>query len=140
MGHFGIDKTFESAKTSELDKINLRDNLKEYLKLCPNTLSCQKMSYIRPTIHLISYVSSRTKLMKEVCIDSVGPFPADKDGYKLIIVINYSLTRHLTLHRSVNTSAKAAREAQFNHCCSYGVPKLIHTGYEAQYVNSLIST
>jgi transposase InsO family protein len=78
--------------------------------------------------------------MYEVCIDSVGPFPADKDNYKYIIVIIDSFTRYLTLHRSVDTSAKAAGEALFNHCCTYGVPKMIHTDNGAQYVNSLIST
>ena len=98
------------------------------------------MSYIRPTIHSIPYVSSGTKPMYEVCIDSVGPFPADKDNYKYIIVIIDNFTRYLTLHRSVDTSAKAAGEALFNHCCTYGVPKMIHTDNGAQYVNSLIST
>jgi hypothetical protein len=137
MGHFGIYKTFESAKTSELDQINKRENIKEYIKFCP---TCQKMSYIRPTIHSIPYVSSGTKPMYEVCIDSVGPFPADKDDCKHIIVIIGSFTRYLTLYRSVNTSDKVAGKALFNHCCTYGVPKMIHTDNGAQYVNGLIST
>jgi hypothetical protein len=51
--------------------------------------------------------------MYEVGIDNV-PFPADKDGYKHIIVIIDSFTRYLTLNRSVDTSAKAAEEALFN--------------------------
>jgi hypothetical protein len=72
----------------------------------------------------------REKPTYEVCIDSVGPFPVDKDGYKHIIVIIDSFTRYLpylTLHRSVDTSAKAAGESLFNHCCTYGVSKMIHT-------------
>jgi hypothetical protein len=78
--------------------------------------------------------------MYEVCINSVGPFPADKNDYKHIIVIIESFTRYLLLYRSVNTSAKVAGEALFNDCCTYGVPKTIHINNGAQCVNSLIST
>jgi hypothetical protein len=31
MGHFGIDKTFESAKTSGFDQVNLKEDIKELL-------------------------------------------------------------------------------------------------------------
>jgi hypothetical protein len=44
---------------SGLDQINLREDIKEYIKFCP---TCQKMSYIRPTIHSIPYVSSGTNV------------------------------------------------------------------------------
>ena len=57
-----------------------------------------------------------------------------------IVVIIDNFTRYVTLHRCKDTTAKAAGTALFDHCCTYGVPKVIHTDNGSQYVNALIST
>jgi transposase InsO family protein len=56
-----------------------------------------------------------------------------------IVVIIDNFTRYVTLHRCMDTTARAAETALFDHCCIYGVPKVIHTDNGSQYVNALIS-
>ena len=136
LGHFGVDRTFASALASGLDANHLKEDITEFIKFCP---TCQKMSYVRPIIYSTPYVSSGTKPMHEVHMDTVGPWAPDKDGYTQVIVIIDNFTRYVTLHRSKDTTAKAAAEAFFNHCCTYGVPKVIHSDNGTQYVNILIS-
>ena len=84
MGHFGVSKTLDSALLSGLDEANLRKDIIEFIKFCP---TCQKMSYIRPITHSQPFVLSSDRPMHKVCIDSVGPFPVDAEGYTYIIVI-----------------------------------------------------
>ena len=59
--------------------------------------------------------------MKELYIDTVGPFPKDISGALHIVVIIDNFTRYVTLHASASTSAEEAAKALFNHCCVYGV-------------------
>jgi hypothetical protein len=78
--------------------------------------------------------------MFELCIDTVGPFPRDDEGFIYIVVIIDNFTRYVTLHRCVDTTARAAGTAVLDHCCIYDVQKVIHTNNGSQYVNALIST
>jgi transposase InsO family protein len=78
--------------------------------------------------------------MYELCIDTVGPFSRDDEGFMYIVVIINNFTRYVTLHRCKNTMARAAGTALFDHCCTYGVPKVIHTDNGSQYVYALVST
>jgi transposase InsO family protein len=137
LGHFGVDKTLASARASGLVGSNLEKDVKEFIRFCP---ICQKMSYVRPIIFSTPYVSSGTSPMKELHIDTVGPFPKDISGSLHIIVIIDNFTRYVTLHASANTSAEEAAKALFNHCCVYGVPSNIHTDNGSQYCNMLISS
>jgi transposase InsO family protein len=93
-----------------------------------------------PVFHSNPYVTNGVKPMYELCIDTVGPFPRDEEGFMYIVVIIDSFTRYVTLHRCKDTTARAAGTALFDHCCIYGVSKVIHTDNESQYVNALIST
>jgi hypothetical protein len=137
LGHFGVNKVFQSATASGLDATHLREEITEFIKFCP---TYQKISYVRPVIHSVPYISNGTKPMYELCIDTVSPFPRDEEGFIYIVVIIESFTRYVTLHRCVDTKARATGTAVFDHCCIYGVPKVIHTDNGSQYVNALIST
>jgi hypothetical protein len=55
------------------------------------------------------------------------------------VVIIDSFTRYVTLHACKDTSGRSAGEALFEHCCTYGVPKEIHTDNGTQYKNSMMS-
>ena len=137
LGHFGIEKTLLSAKQSGLIGANLERDVKEFIRFCP---VCQKMSYIRPVIYSQPFVSSGTHPMRELHIDTVGPFPLDNTGALHIVVIIDNFTRYTTLHPAPNVSAEEAAIALFKHCCVYGVPDIIHTDQGSQYCNSLISS
>jgi transposase InsO family protein len=137
LGHFGVNKVFQSATASGLDATRLKEDITEFIKFCP---TCQKMSYVRPIIHSIPYVSNGSKPMYELCIDTVGPFHRDGEGFMYIVVIIDNFTRYVTLHRCKDTTARAAGTALFDQCCTYGVPKVIHTNKGSQYVNALLST
>jgi transposase InsO family protein len=78
--------------------------------------------------------------MHELYIDTVGPFPRDEEGFIYVVVIIDSFTRYVTLHSCVDTTGRAAGTALFDHCCIYGVPKVIHTDNGSQNVNALISS
>jgi transposase InsO family protein len=68
----------------------------------------------------------------------VGLFPRDEEGFIYIVVIIDSFTRYVTLHRCVDTTARAGT-ALFDHCCIYGVPKVLHTDNGSQYVNQYVN-
>jgi hypothetical protein len=55
LGHFGVNKLFQSATASGLDAVNLREDIKEFIKFCP---TCKKISYVRPIIYSIPYISN----------------------------------------------------------------------------------
>ena len=136
LGHFGVEKTYQSALEGGLEQINLREDITEFIKLCP---ICQKMSYVRPVIRSLSFVLGGSKPMYKLSLDTVGPIDPDEEGYKYVIAFIDNFTRYTTLHRVKDTSAKAAAEALFEHCCTYGVPKEIQTDNGTQFKNSLVS-
>ena len=137
LGHFGVDKTLASARLSGLKGSNLEKDIREFIKFCP---VCQKMSYLRPVIFSTPYTSSGTHPMRDLHIDTVGPFPKEVSGNMFIIVIIDSFTRYVTLHASLSTTAEEAGLALFTHCCTYGVPNSIHSDNGSQYCNQLISS
>ena len=137
LGHFGVEKTLASAKASGLVGASLNSDIQEFIKFCP---ICQKMSYVRPIIYSTPYVSNGTSPMRELHIDTVGPFNTDRHGIAHVVVIIDNFTRYCTLHGSASTSAEEAGTALFKHCCVYGVPDTIHTDQGSQYCNNLISS
>jgi hypothetical protein len=98
------------------------------------------MTYVRPIVTSIPYVLGGSKPMYKLCIDTVGPFPIDEEENTYIVVIIDSFTRFVTLHPCKDTSGKSAGIALFEHCCTYGIPKEIHTDNGTQFKNSLIGT
>jgi hypothetical protein len=77
LGHFGVNKVFQSATASGLDANNLREDIKEFIKFFP---TCQKMSYVRPIIYFLPYITNGAKPMYELCIDTVGLSPETTKG------------------------------------------------------------
>ena len=97
LGHFGVEKTLASAKASGLVGASLNSDIQEFIKFCP---ICQKMSYVRPIIYSTPYVSNGTSPMRELHIDTVGPFNTDRHGIAHVVVIIDNFTRYCTLHGS----------------------------------------
>jgi transposase InsO family protein len=139
LGHFGVNKVFQSATASGMDATRLREGVTEFIKFCP---TCQKMSYVRPVVHSILCISDGTKPMYELCIDTVRSCPKDEEGLIYIVVIIDSFTRNVTLHRCADTTVKAAGTALSDEpsLLHLNVPKVIQTDNGSQYVNALIST
>ena len=67
-------------------------------------------------------------------IDTIGPLPADSEGFTHIIVVIDVFSRFIELYKCKDTSAPAAVDAIVQHVGRYGTPAQILTDNGGQYI------
>jgi hypothetical protein len=140
-GHGGVERTIEAVKLSlkkeEFEWPTLRKDVIEFCRRCP---CCQKQSLIRPTIKTKRFIlSSRDKAMKDIAIDTLGPFPADEQGNTYIVVITDCFSRYVELFPAADATADAAASAIRVHFQYFGVPNTVRSDNGAQYANKVLT-
>jgi transposase InsO family protein len=76
--------------------------------------------------------------MRDLAIDTLGPFPPDKDGNIYICSIIDCFSRYVTLHPTSDCTAEAAAGSILKHFALFGVPDNITSDNGTQFVNKLI--
>ena len=76
--------------------------------------------------------------MERLTINTIGPLPADTEGYQYVIVIINTMTRVVELYATRDNSAKAAATALLEHVTRYAAAAELLSDNELQYVNNLI--
>jgi transposase InsO family protein len=76
--------------------------------------------------------------MTSISIDTMGPFPVDKDGNIYIIVIVDNFSRYTELFPAADCTAASAADAVLRHISFFGCPLEILSDNGTQFVNQLM--
>ncbi len=136
VGHFGIDKTLRRLVEHNYDWPNMATNVGRFVRHCP---CCQKMNVLKPAIIANPYTLASYMPMDRLNIDTIGPMPADNDGFTYVIVVIDTFTRWVELYRAKDTSANSAANALLQHIGRYGTPMEILTDQGSQYKNEMLA-
>jgi hypothetical protein len=96
------------------------------------------MSQIKHHIQMSPFTTASYGPMDTVNIDTIGPFPADEQGNKYVIVIIDAFSRWNMLIPTVDATAKSAAYALIQWMGFFGIPSNIVSDNGTQYVNTLI--
>jgi hypothetical protein len=135
-GHGGINRTMTLLKNANKTWNGIRRDVETFIKRCP---CCQKMSQLKPRIHIKPFTLAAYYPMRRICIDTIGPINIqDDDREKYIIVIIDAFSRYVNLYATKDTSAMSAIRALTDWVSTFGCPSEIVSDNGTQYVNELI--
>ena len=136
VGHMGVEKTKKRIRDAGYSWPNQNNDIQAFIKLCP---CCQKMRMLTTPIVTNPYTVASYHPMDRLYVDTMGPFPEDKDGNQYIIVVIDGFTRFIELYKSKDTKGISAAEALLTHAGRYGTPDVIMTDNGTQFKNELVS-
>ena len=134
VGHMGLDKTMERIKQLKITHPYLRNIVRTLLRSCD---ICQKQSRVKNTFDTTIFTSSSDHPMQRINMDTIGPFPKDKYGYKFILTIIDTFSRWVCVYPTRSTSAEEAAVALLQHTSMFGNPSQILTDNGSQFMNDL---
>jgi Integrase core domain len=110
--------------------------VRKFIQQCP---TCQKnrVSGFQGTTTKFS-LSVYSDPMSRLSIDTVGPFPADLEGNKYILVIIDNFSRYITLWPRPDATAETAAKAIIQHIAHYGTPIEIQTDGGPEFYGALV--
>jgi hypothetical protein len=76
--------------------------------------------------------------MEVLNIDTVGPLPADSDGYQYVFVIVDCFSRWVEMYPMKSTNASETGVALLQHVGRYGIPKSLRSDHGSQFVNETV--
>lgn len=136
VGHMGVEKTITRLENHGIDWPSRYRDVQIFVRRCP---CCQLMRQIKVPITTNPYTVATYYPMDRLNVDTIGPLPEDKDGYKHILVVIDAFTRFVELYRTKDTTGESAAEALVQHVGRYGTPAEIMTDRGTQFRNDLIS-
>jgi transposase InsO family protein len=140
-GHHGVQRTIDKldAMGPEFDWKYRREHVKKFIKQCP---FCQKMSYLKPSVHTHPFTVAAYHPMERLGMDSIGPLLPSKDGYQYILVIIDCFTRWVELYPLTDLAAIPTAKVLMQHFGRFGNPaQVIHdnaTQFENESINEII--
>lgn len=135
-GHHGVARTIAKLQTQGHDWPSRREHVSRFVRQCP---LCQKLSQIKLTVHAHPFTTASYEPMDRLNVDTVGPLPADSEGYCYILVIICCFTRFVELYPIKSTNAEEAAIALLQHFGRYGVPSTLVSDNGSQFVNERIA-
>ena len=143
VGHHGVDRTYnklltycENLKEPVALWQYMREHVRRFIKQCP---CCQKMSVLRVPIATTPFTNSSYSPFERIQVDTMGPFPEDDYGNKLILVCRDTFTRAIGLFAIPDTTAKHAARGLLHFVGYHGCPSQIVSDNGSQFANDLIN-
>jgi len=140
-GHSGVKRTLAKLRVrgGSLNGLTLQkrtDAVKQFIKECAY---CQKAEYRSVKIVTKPFTLANTgKVMNYMSMDTVGPFPADTDGYRYILVLTCNFSRFTMLFALKSLTALEAAYSLVYHIGIFGAPAQISSDGGSQLVNETI--
>ena len=135
VGHRGIDTTYKLMKEKKHSWDDMKLHIEAFIKKCP---ICQKNSDKKNDNTLKPFTLASTKLMHRIAVDTIVNIGSDKEGYKHLIVIIDTFSRHVELYKCKDLTTTSAVEALVDWVCRFGAPAEIVSDNGSQYVAELI--
>ena len=136
VGHFGVEKTYERCKERWGVWDHMREDIKFFIK--HNCSCCQKMNVLQIPIHTHPFTTATYSVMERVAIDTIGPLPADDEGYMYLIVFIDCFSRYVQLYPAKSAKGLPAVRALIQFVSQFGCPSQFLSDNGPQYVNELI--
>jgi transposase InsO family protein len=135
-GHNGVEATLLRLKEAGHTWRYMRPMVKQYIKECD---TCAKAS-TRATKPVATggFTLSGTKLMQDIAVDFLGPFPKDACGREYICVIIDTCSRWVELSATHSNDALGAVSALMQWFGRFGLPNSLRSDRGAAFVNELI--
>jgi transposase InsO family protein len=141
VGHGGIELTMSrllpnaaAGRPQGLTWPGMREDVTHFIRRCP---CCQKMSQHKIAIHAHHFVTSANHPMEIIHVDTIGPLPVDKNGYKYILAIIDSFSRYLMLFKLKSLIALEASAHLIHWASIFGAPLYLHSDNGTQFRNDL---
>jgi len=136
VGHKGVSKTYKRALKAGMK----HENLKHYIKiLCKQCRRCQENRQERLITKTMPYTTARYSLWECIAVDTVGPLPEDKYGYKYVLNIIDMFSRFEHLIATKNVDAQSALRALLQHVGLFGVPNDVQSDRGTQFINEAVA-
>jgi hypothetical protein len=144
-GHHGIQRTFEVIKqrfktiTQEGNQppVDIQD-LPQYCRQFVNEcVKCQLFKQLKPIIHARKFTCASYKPMRDIALDTIGPFTMDNRGNVHILVIIDTFSRWMQLTPITDVSAITAANAIITYIGIFGNPETIRHDQGTQFNNEL---
>ena len=134
-GHGGVEKTVAMMKAAGIDDVNLRNDCTRFVRQCA---TCQKNRPSKTRGRVTPFVlSSVVAPMRNLSLDSAGPFPEDDEGYNTVTLAICDMTRYTTLHKAKDATGASAARSFMNHVGTYGMPDRIRSDGGPQFISNL---
>jgi hypothetical protein len=95
VGHRGVQTTYELLKATMMHTTDLKYYVEKFIRECP---ICQKSSEISDPVVVKPFTSITLKPMQRINVDTIGPLPMDKNGFRYIVVIIDTFTRYMNTY------------------------------------------
>ncbi len=76
--------------------------------------------------------------MNRISVDTIGPFPADEDGYTYVLTIIDQFSRYVELYPMKDATARAATLPILDFFSRYGIAGAMQSDNGSQFVNEMI--
>lgn len=136
VGHSGYERTVQRLQNAQQKWRYMRFHVKTFIEQCA---ICQKLSYIKPYIHVPKYTLASYKPMERLAMDTIGPLTTDAYGNSYVLVVICLFSRFVELYPIPSVEAKEAARALLKHFGRYGVPCAITSDRGSQFVNDTIA-
>jgi hypothetical protein len=135
-GHHGVDRTVQALRDNKEEWKGVFRDVRKFIWQCP---ACQKSRVQVDTGALTPYTLSATEgPMRNISVDTIGPFPEDEDGNMYCIVAICNFTRYTTLIPTKAADGRVAARALLTLIGDKGHPDSIQSDGGSQYWNSMI--
>ena len=136
VGHHHVERMMSHLKAQGHSWLYMRAHVTAFIRQCP---CCQKMSYLKIPIHTHPYTVASYQPMDRLAMDTIGPLPPDKFGFRYILAIICTFSRFIELYPTRTTDADEAARALIEHIGRYGEPSQITSDNGSQFVNDIIT-
>jgi phospholipid-translocating ATPase len=137
VGHHGVNATCDYIKNVGKQWRGYHDDVAEMIRHCA---TCQKVRLGGGALIASCRSIRKQEPFEEVCIDTLGPFPADPDGYQFVNATMDSCTNMIELTKAKNTGALQSAAALVNVVGRYGIPRNIRTDGGPEFKNVIINS
>lgn len=136
MGHGGFHTTLRHLVQNGRSWPTLRTDLRRLIRHCP---TCQKARVpFRPGVRGFSSLAV-DQPFTEVAVDFMGPFPADVDGNKYILVFVDHFSRYTELFATKDCSSLSAARGMLQVFGRYGAPRRLRSDNGSSFTADVIS-
>jgi len=135
-GHQGAKRCADSIRLAGFEWESLDQDVQAYIQACP---VCQKTRFHR---HGVTHMAttSVSEVMHTLAVDSIGPFPADRDGNQYILVLCDVGSRISRLTATRSTDAVTAANVIMREVVArMGIPQVIRSDGGSQFANQVIN-
>ena len=137
-GHLGIKRTRAALTAQKHSWKGMNTHIRQFIRECPY---CQKTSTKLPEVQTTPYTVSSRQPMTVRAVDTLGPFPADDEGYTHVVSIIDMFSRFLCLYPVKDTTAvECVERALLPHFGIFGTPLYLISDNGQQFVADLVKS